>query len=954
MPATKIKAPHEGFQEKFVRSNVDVAFGGGVLGPQPLTSKVLTPFGWKPMSAIRKGDIIEGLYGTLQTVTHWTPHGEKECIRIILDDGSSAESSLDHKWWVIKDGQEMTAIAFELLESFQTAAKKRINYEVYAIRHIDGKNVPVRIREVREIGPREVACIGVSNDDQLYITDDHIVTKNCGKAQPLDALVLTPGGWVRMGDLEKGDVICNTTGSAQYVLRVYDKGERDVYKISFDFGEVEACAEHLFVVWNRGRVETMTVGDMLKEDFRKISICCPAPVFLGGSGALPIEPYLFGRCLAKNYPTSSQLSADMRRRLEKIGIKEKFFIPTRYKMATISQRKELLRGYMDGKAKSFEPGCAASRTISVPKHLAKDIADLVASLGGCPTLKKDGDESILMQVVMPNMDEYYSPNVNEKGICQAKVYRKIKNIEFSRKTETRCILVSSPDHLYVTNDFVATHNTYAAILMVAEPSLDPRFRAVFTRRNLANLKAGGGIVDDFVDAYGDYVSVKTSENPRIQFPSGAFVDCNHIADETPDKLLERIKGWQYDCAYMDELTSYEYTTFSLLSTRLRGKASWTGKLRGTTNPKRSHWTRKMLDWYIGFDGFIIPERDGVVQYYYQMGKTVDDMVFGASKEEVYMICKADIDKKLERLGGTEWDYRNMIKSFVFYAGKMSENKTSIENNPNYVGSVAAVGGARSEQLIEGNFNVDEDDDEKQLISSHDAQAVFTNDEARNGDHWITVDLADVGSDNVIALYWDGFHIEDVMILTSTTPRQNYERIKMFASQHDIPDTRIIYDAIHNSYMYDYMPEAIPFISSSSTIGVMALQADRLKDECYLRLIDVIKRGAMTCSEHVAKMIYIHKGINKEYTFQTEFLEECKVVQMRETPTGKKKLLTKKEMNKALGNGRSMDVLDPCAMRMLPVLNLRYGEELSLTSLEHREKEAQAQGSVDVFDNTFWC
>lgn len=377
-------------------------------------------------------------------------------------------------------------------------------------------------------------------------------------------------------------------------------------------------------------------------------------------------------------------------------------------------------------------------------------------------------------------------------------------------------------------------------------------------------------------------------------------------------------------------------------------------MRGTTNPKRSHWTRKMLDWYIGFDGFIMPERDGVVRYYYQMDKTVDDIVFGSSKEEVYEICKAKIDEQLLRLGGTEWDYRNMIKSFVFYSGKMSENKTAIGNNPNYVGSVAAVGGARSQQLIEGNFNVDEEDDDKQLIPSHKAQEVFTNDEARNGDHWITVDLADVGSDNVVALYWDGFHIDDAMILTSSTPRKNYERIALFAKQHDVPDNRIIYDAIHASYMYDYMPEAVPFIASNSTIGVMALQADRLKDECYLRLIDVINRGDMSCSERVARMRYIHKGINREYSFQTEFLEECAVVQMRETPRGKKKLMTKKEMNKALGKGRSMDVLDPCASRMFPVLKMPYGEELESTSLTTRMKKEESITAVNVFDETFWA
>lgn len=954
MPETKTKSPHPGFQERFVRSNVDVAFGGGVLGPQPLDSHVLTPWGWKPFSDIAAGDIVCGINNTIQTVTHCTPHGRKECIRIILEDGSSAESSLDHKWWVMKDGQEMTAISFELLEGFQNAQRYGYPYDVYVFRCPDGNPVPVRVREVRETGSKEVACIGVSNDDQLYITDDFLVTKNCGKAQPLDALVLAPDGWKRMGDLKAGDIICNTHGSAQYVVQVYDKGERDVYKIRFDFGEVEACAEHLFLVWHNGRVETMTVGQMLAEDFTKISVRCPGPVLLNGSGPLPMDAYLLGRCLSKGHIGSKQLSREMRKALKGLGIDKEFFIPKEYAMGTVSQRKALLRGYMDGKAKGFRPGGAAVRDIAVPKTIAQDIADLVSSLGGCPTIKREYDTNYLMRIAMPNMDEYYSPNLPQAGICQAKVYRPIRGIEFSRKTQTRCIFVSDENHLYVTDHFVATHNTYAAILMVAEPSLDPRFRAVFTRRNLANLKAGGGIVDDFTDAYGDYITVKTSENPRIQFPSGAFVDCNHIADETPDKLLERIKGWQYDLAYMDELTSYEFTTFSMLGSRIRGKAAWTGKMRGTTNPKRSHWTRKMLDWYIGFDGFILPERDGVVRYYYQLDKTVEDIVFGASKEEVYELCKQKIDQQLARLGGSEWDYRNMIKSFVFYSGKMSENKTSIANNPNYVGSVAAVGGARSQQLIEGNFNVDEDDDEKQLISSHSAQAVFTNDEARNGDHWITVDLADVGSDNVVALYWDGFHIDDAMILTSSTPKMNYERIQLFAKRHDVPDSRIIYDAIHASYMYDYMPEAQPFISSGSTIGVMALQADRLKDECYLRLIDVINRGEFSCSEHVAKMRYIHKGISKEYSFQTEFLEECAVIQMNETPRGKKKLMTKKEMNKALGKGRSMDVVDPCAMRMMPVLRFAYGEELDATSFATRTKETSSNATVDVFDDTFWC
>ena len=44
--------------------------------------------------------------------------------------------------------------------------------------------------------------------------------------------------------------------------------------------------------------------------------------------------------------------------------------------------------------------------------------------------------------------------------------------------------------------------TSAAVLSVAEPTSDSRFRAVFLRNNLGDLKSGGGILDEFKKMYG--------------------------------------------------------------------------------------------------------------------------------------------------------------------------------------------------------------------------------------------------------------------------------------------------------------------------------------------------------------------------------------------------------------------------------------------------------------------
>ena len=116
-----------------------------------------------------------------------------------------------------------------------------------------------------------------------------------------------------------------------------------------------------------------------------------------------------------------------------------------------------------------------------------------------------------------------------------------------------------------------------------------------------------------------------------------------------------------------------------------------------------------------------------------------------------------------------------------------------------------------------------------------------NDAQVNGDKWITADLADYGTDNFIALAWDGFHVFDAIIIGRSTPKENAETLKMFSASYGIPDSHIIFDAIGGSYIKDYIPEAIAYISYKQPIGVYGKQYAKLKDECFGRLIDVINR-----------------------------------------------------------------------------------------------------------------
>lgn len=501
--------------------------------------------------------------------------------------------------------------------------------------------------------------------------------------------------------------------------------------------------------------------------------------------------------------------------------------------------------------------------------------------------------------------------------------------------------------------------SFAAILSVAEPSLDPNFRACFTRRTFGELRSGGGLMDDFTTAYGEYVTVIKSDPPRAEFPCGSFVEMRQINNEDKRKITESWKGSQYDLIYMDELTSYEFSTFKYLLSRNRGKGKWTGKFRGTTNPEKMCWVRDFIDWYVGIDGQIIPERDGVVRYFYINGETISDVVWGDTKEEVYDKCKIDIDRKLSSLNGrtgkgVKFTYDNLIKSFTFYLGKMSENRALMEGNMDYAGSVAAVGGRQAQQLIEGNWNVSSRENTDIPIPTAVAQAVFMADEQRNGDMWITADLADTGSDNTNILVWDGLHLMDLVTVCVSTPRQNAEILMTVAHQYGISDRHIIFDATRAMYIKDYIPDAEPFLSSTKPVGLDRYNVMTLKDECFTRLISILKRGMMSVSTEVARRRYQHVNLKTDVSFQVEFIEETSVVNFR-VRNGRKTLLGKKEMNIMLGKGRSMDVLDPCAYRMYPLLQYEYGDELVKTAAYMQESDRNARRpGTSIYDNSFWC
>ncbi len=67
---------------------------------QPLTTKVLTPLGWREMGSLEVGDHVIGSDGRPTRVLGVYPQGEKDSYRVTFSDGSSVECCEEHLWTV--------------------------------------------------------------------------------------------------------------------------------------------------------------------------------------------------------------------------------------------------------------------------------------------------------------------------------------------------------------------------------------------------------------------------------------------------------------------------------------------------------------------------------------------------------------------------------------------------------------------------------------------------------------------------------------------------------------------------------------------------------------------------------------------------------------------------------------------------------------------------------------
>ncbi|HYP29207.1 MAG TPA: replicative DNA helicase [Blastocatellia bacterium] len=371
-----------------------------------------------------------------------------------------------------------------------------------------------------------------------------------GKAQPLDAKVLTERGWKTMGELREGDDLASVDGRPSTVIGIYPQGVRQIYKVSFSDGRAaEACGEHLWRVhyrhWPEAKV--LTTEEVMKllrrKRYRKrlwVDMCSGD---FGHDAALPVDPWALGMLIGEGdfkslrFSTASELvpiqmsSAlgqdftlnraarydyrvvqtighrragrygvwpnPLREDLKRLGLwggrSEDKSIPDLYKTASRGSRLALLQGLLD--ADGWVERTGSVQFASSSEQLADDVVELARSLGGWATKKRRqpvypyrgerrwGLPSFVVNIAHPEPSSLFTLPDKKGRAARLGGRRKMPvftSVEFSRNAEAQCIAVTHPSRLYITDDYVVTHNTALALNMAQYASKNNHVVGVFS------------------------------------------------------------------------------------------------------------------------------------------------------------------------------------------------------------------------------------------------------------------------------------------------------------------------------------------------------------------------------------------------------------------------------------------------------------------------------------------
>jgi phosphate starvation-inducible PhoH-like protein len=328
-----------------------------------------------------------------------------------------------------------------------------------------------------------------------------------GRAQPLSSAVLTPEGPRAIGSLRVGDLVTSSDGRPTFVLGMYPQGRKQIFRVrTQDGASTLCCGEHLWHVLTPEDRRQATGGRVLetremvghlrtarRHRYELPLLSAPAEF---EPQEVPLDPYALGLLLGDGCltTTASLEGLELQRKseydyvlrhtrgprggvivanpvtsvLRSLGLAGTYshtkFIPPPYLLNSPNVRIALLQGLLDTDGEPVPQRARACRIhyTTCSERLRDDVMFLVRSLGGVAYSRGRAAAGRDLDIRLPagiapfrlrRKHETYHRHGGDRPM------RFITSIEPAGEAETVCIQVASADSLYVTDDFLLTHNT---------------------------------------------------------------------------------------------------------------------------------------------------------------------------------------------------------------------------------------------------------------------------------------------------------------------------------------------------------------------------------------------------------------------------------------------------------------------------------------------------------------
>ena len=411
---------------------------------QPDDTPIPTPDGWRKLGDLQVGDYVFNVDGEpVKVIGVYPQNGKRETYRVTFKDGRTTDCNPDHLWTVKLPGRKhtMTITTEDMLEDFE----------------------------------------------RPFITQDGVLHHEHKYAVPL-------------------------CGPVQYP-------HRDTSVDPWVFGALigNGCLTHSRL--------TISSGNMWVP--KEMSRILGYPTEVRSS-----INYNYGFIVGKTYDHDG---FERRIRLQTKDVLKDFpdfigaksgdkYIPEEYMLNDVRTRYAILQGLMDTDGYIDDNKFRISYT-TVSRRLANDIATLVRSLGYMAIVHKDPrgyekyttGECFHIHMICPDSDKPLFFRANLRSLSKAKRaaanyksrrkegFMNIMKIERVEDTHQRCIKVDDPRHLYVTENFIVTHNTYCTVA-----------GSCFMRARTIVISPIGKLLDQWKESYLKFTDLKEDEVLTVQ------------------------------------------------------------------------------------------------------------------------------------------------------------------------------------------------------------------------------------------------------------------------------------------------------------------------------------------------------------------------------------------------------------------------------------------------------